>query len=52
MTIAALRDSWRDKVEGRTFGTCSTMVITEPNDFAAEVHDRMPVVLKEDNFDQ
>jgi putative SOS response-associated peptidase YedK len=26
------------------------MIITEPNDFVAEVHDRMPVLLTEDQF--
>lgn len=28
------------------------MVITEPNKFVAEVHDRMPVILQEKNFEQ
>jgi putative SOS response-associated peptidase YedK len=27
------------------------MIITEPNDFVAEVHDRMPVLLQPDQFD-
>jgi putative SOS response-associated peptidase YedK len=27
------------------------MIITEPNQFVAEVHDRMPVLLTEDQFD-
>jgi hypothetical protein len=27
-----------------------TMIITEPNDLAAEVHDRMPVFLREEQF--
>jgi putative SOS response-associated peptidase YedK len=26
------------------------MLITEPNDFVAEVHDRMPVVLESEDF--
>jgi putative SOS response-associated peptidase YedK len=26
------------------------MIITEPNDFVAKVHDRMPVLLTEDQF--
>ena len=26
------------------------MIITEPNDFAAEIHDRMPVFLTEQQF--
>ena len=28
------------------------MVITEPNKFAAEVHDRMPVILEAKYFEQ
>jgi putative SOS response-associated peptidase YedK len=27
------------------------MIITEPNKFVAEVHDRMPVLLTEEQFD-
>jgi putative SOS response-associated peptidase YedK len=27
------------------------MIITEPNEFVAEVHDRMPVLLREGQFD-
>ena len=27
------------------------MIITEPNDFVAEVHDRMPVLLKPEQFE-
>ena len=27
------------------------MIITEPNDFVAEAHDRMPVLLRPDQFD-
>jgi putative SOS response-associated peptidase YedK len=27
------------------------MIITEPNAFVAEVHDRMPVLLSEDDFE-
>jgi len=27
------------------------MIVTEPNDFAAEIHDRMPVFLKEEQFE-
>ena len=26
------------------------MIITEPNDFAAEIHNRMPVFLREEQF--
>lgn len=51
MTIAALWETWHDRAENRTIRSCS-MVITEPNKFVAEVHDRMPVVLEPSQFDQ
>jgi putative SOS response-associated peptidase YedK len=44
------RDEWRDKANGQTLKSC-TMIITEPNDFVAEVHDRMPVLLAEKDFE-
>jgi len=50
LTVAGLWDEWRDKANGETMKSC-TMIITEPNDFVAEVHDRMPVMLAEDNFE-
>jgi putative SOS response-associated peptidase YedK len=49
-TIAGLWDEWRDKASGETLKSC-TMIITEPNEFVAEVHDRMPVLLAEDGFE-
>jgi putative SOS response-associated peptidase YedK len=51
MTVAALCETWRDKAEGRDVRS-ATMVITEPNKFVAEVHDRMPVILEKPQFDQ
>ena len=44
-TFAGLWDEWKDKATGEVLKSC-TMLITEPNDFVAEVHDRMPVVLE------
>ena len=38
------------KKSGETFRSC-TMIITEPNRFVAEVHDRMPVLLRPEQFD-
>jgi len=43
MTFAGLWDEWKDKATGEVLKSC-TMLITEPNDFVAEVHDRMPVL--------
>jgi putative SOS response-associated peptidase YedK len=48
LTIAGLWDEWL-KASGETLKSC-TMMITEPNKFVGEVHDRMPVLLAEKNF--
>jgi putative SOS response-associated peptidase YedK len=50
LTVAGLWDEWRDKTNGETLQSC-TMIITEPNEFVAEVHDRMPVLLAEKDFE-
>lgn len=43
--IAGLWDEWTDSETGKPLLSC-TMAITEPNAFVAEVHDRMPVLLR------
>ena len=50
LTFAGLWDQWRDRASGETLKSC-TMIITEPNAFVAEVHDRMPVILAEKDFE-
>jgi putative SOS response-associated peptidase YedK len=50
LTIAGLWDEWQDRVSGETLKSCA-MIITEPNKFVAEVHDRMPVLLAEKDFE-
>jgi len=50
LSVAGLWDEWTDKESGKTIRSC-TMIITEPNAFVAEVHDRMPVLLKPDQFE-
>jgi len=50
LTTAGLWDEWRDKASGETLKSC-TMIITEPNEFVAELHDRMPVLLAEKDFE-
>jgi putative SOS response-associated peptidase YedK len=47
--LAGLWDEWKDRHTGERLKSC-TMIITEPNDFAAEIHDRMPVFLTEQQF--
>ena len=51
MTIAGLWSNWKDKATGDDLKSC-TMVITEPNKFVADVHDRMPVILEAKDFEQ
>ena len=51
MTIAALYETWHDRAEQQTIRSCS-MIVTEPNKFVGEVHDRMPVILEQDQFEQ
>jgi putative SOS response-associated peptidase YedK len=50
ITFAGLWDKWRNKQAGETINSC-TMVITNANEFVADVHDRMPVVLEPDQFE-
>jgi putative SOS response-associated peptidase YedK len=50
VTIAGLWDQWKDKAAGETIRS-ATMVITEPNDFVRELHDRMPVILEPNQFE-
>ena len=49
LTAAGLWDEWKDHATGERLKSC-TMIITEPNDFAAEIHDRMPAFLTEQQF--
>jgi putative SOS response-associated peptidase YedK len=50
ITFAGLWSTWKDREAGNLL-SC-TMVITEPNKFVAEVHDRMPVILEAKGFEQ
>jgi SOS response associated peptidase (SRAP) len=50
LTIAGLWDEWKNRETGERLKSCS-MIITEPNECVAEVHDRMPVLLKPDQFE-
>ena len=49
LTAAGLWDEWKDRATGERLKSC-TMIVGEPNDFAAEIHDRMPVFLTEEQF--
>ena len=47
ISFAGLWDEWKDRAPGETLKSC-TIIITEPNAMVAEVHDRMPVVLEQE----
>src|SRR5262245_25845000 len=49
LTAAGLWDEWNDRATGERLKSC-TMIITEPNSFAAEIHDRMPAFLTEQQY--
>jgi putative SOS response-associated peptidase YedK len=49
LTAAGLWDEWKDRATGERLKSC-TMIITEPNELAAEIHDRMPVFLTAHQF--
>jgi putative SOS response-associated peptidase YedK len=49
LMAAGLWDEWKNRETGERLKSC-TMIVTEPNDFAAEIHDRMPVFLTEEQF--
>ncbi len=51
MTFAGIQDAWNDPDSGQRIRS-STMLITEPNKIAAEIHDRMPVILESEDFEQ
>jgi putative SOS response-associated peptidase YedK len=46
LTIAGIWDEWLDLEADKSLKSC-TMIISEPNKFVADVHDRMPVLLAE-----
>lgn len=50
LTVAGLWDQWKNPESGEVLKSC-TMIITEPNDFVREVHDRMPVLLAATDFE-
>jgi putative SOS response-associated peptidase YedK len=50
LTAAGLWDEWKDRKTGERLNSC-TMIITEPNEFAAKIHDRMPAFLTQEQFE-
>ena len=50
LTAAGLWDSWRNPETGTPLLSC-TMIVAEPKAIAAEIHDRMPVLLAPEQFE-
>jgi putative SOS response-associated peptidase YedK len=48
--LAGLYENWLDKQTGELLETC-TIITTEANEVLKPVHDRMPVILKSENYD-
>jgi len=51
LTIAGLWDEWKDPQTQVMLQSC-TMIITNANAVASKVHDRMPVLLRHEQFDR
>jgi len=51
LTFAAIHDTWTNRETNEKLRSVS-MVISEPNKFVREVHDRMPVILEAKGFEQ
>ena len=50
LTAAGLWDEWKNRETGERLKSC-TMIVVEPNEIAAEIHDRMPVLLAQERFE-
>ena len=48
LTVAGLCDEWKNS-DGERLKSC-TMIVGDPNEFAAHIHDSMPVFLTEEQF--
>ena len=49
--FAGLWEEWLDKQTGELLETC-TIITTEANEVLKPVHDRMPVILKAESYDE
>jgi putative SOS response-associated peptidase YedK len=51
ITIAGVQDGWTEPQSAERLRSCS-MVITDANEFVSDIHDRMPVILEAEHFEQ
>jgi putative SOS response-associated peptidase YedK len=50
LTIAGLWDEWKDIETGAPLKSC-TLIVTNANELATKIHNRMPVLLQPKDFD-
>ena len=50
LALAGIWASWKDPDGGERVATCS-IITGRPNDLVADIHDRMPVILEETNWE-
>jgi putative SOS response-associated peptidase YedK len=50
LSIAGLWDEWRDPETRESISSC-TLIVTAANDFTRPIHDRMPVLLRRQNYE-
>ena len=51
LSVAGIWDTWSNPDDGKSLRSC-TMLITTPNMFVQDYHDRMPVLLRPDQIDR
>lgn len=51
LSIAGIWDEWTNREDGKQLKSCA-MLITSPNMFVQDYHDRMPVLLRPDQIDR
>jgi putative SOS response-associated peptidase YedK len=49
LAFAGLWEEWKDRVNNETIASC-TILITDANEFTRTIHDRMPVILEQENI--
>lgn len=49
--FAGLWERWQSKADGRVVESC-TIITSEPNDFMRPIHNRMPVIVAGDRFEE
>ena len=49
--LAGIWDAWKDPATGEIL-RCFAIITTEPNQLAAQIHNRMPAILEPGNYEQ